>query len=387
MKHGVLIPVLAACLLLQGCSGSPVFGDESREIDQLELVETVGFDAAGELTTVTASTAASGEPVLLKNSAVTVSRAVREMQNFTDKQYIFYGHTSHVLIGEAAARQSLLRYLDYLERDSEMRLDTRLYIVEGGTAEEMITAVSNEKETAGDLLASLDRDVELLSESYVFSCGDTAQMLAKRGCALAAAVRLEQADSILNSESGVTIQSSGYAVIQSGRLLDFLDKELARGVNLLTGRTGGDVIEAPDGTGGIFAARLTGSEAKYAPQFADGTMTGLEIEILLHCNLDELREPLDIFDDRVIEAMEAGVSAVELERIERVLERMRELNCDFCDLQTRARQAAPLRFDRMAEPWETVFPALSFTVTVKTMLERTYDVGLSPLGGWEGEIK
>ena len=64
---------------------------------------------------------------------------------------------------------------------------------------------------------------------------------------------------------------------------------------------------------------------------------------------------------------------------------MQELNCDFCDLQTCVRQSASWKFDRMAEPWETVFPALEFETSVRTVLERTYDVGLSPLRGEEYE--
>lgn len=380
MKRKILLFSLAICLLLQGCTGNPVFGDDSREIDQLELVETVGIDAAGELTTVTASTGTfSGEPVLLKNTAVTVSRAVREMQNYTDRQYIFYGHAAHILIGEAAARQNLNRYLDYIERDSEVRLDTKLFIVQGGTAEDAITAVSNETETAGELLGSLDRDVQLLSESYVFNCGEVSQMLAKRGCALAAAVMLENVDNILDAENSTTIQSTGYAVIQNKKLLCFLDTDLSRGVNLLIDRIGSDVVEAPDGAGNWFAARLTGSETKYTPVFVDGKLSRVEIDMTLRCNLDELHAPLDIYEGTVVQKLEEGISAVEAWRVREVLDRMQTLNCDFCDLQTRVRRAASLRFDRMQETWEEMFPTLEFEVSVRTILERTYDVGLSPL--------
>ena len=387
MKRRILLFSLAICLLLQGCTGNPVFGDDSREIDQLELVETVGIDAAGKLTTVTASTGTfSGEPVLLKNTAVTVSRAVREMQNYTDRQYIFYGHAAHILIGEAAARQNLSRYLDYIERDSEVRLDTKLYIVQGGTAEDAITAVSNETETAGELLESLDRDVQLFSESYVFNCGEVSEMLAKRGCALVAAVMLENVDNILDSENSTTIQSAGYAVIQDEALLCFLDTNLSRGVNLLIDRTGSDVVEAPDGAGSWFAARLTGGETKYTPVFEDGKLSKVKIDVTLHCNLDELHTSLNLYDEAVIRKLEEGVSAVEAWRVQEVLNRMQTLCCDFCDLQTRVRKTSSWRFDRMREPWEIIFPTLEFEVSVKTILERTYDVGLSPLGnGRNGE--
>ena len=216
MKKRLLCPALALCLLLQGCSGRMLFGGDSREIDQLELVETLGFDASGDLTTVTASTASAGETVLLKTEAVTVSRAIREMQNYTAKKYVFYGHTRHILVGEAAARRDLSRYLEYLERDSDMRLDTKLCIVQGSTAEAAIRAVTSEDESAGDLLDSLERDVQLLSESYVFNVEEIARQLAKRNCALAAAVRLEKAVHTPENEDALTIQSSGYAVLRMG---------------------------------------------------------------------------------------------------------------------------------------------------------------------------
>ena len=388
MKRFFLPILLGGSLLLSGCAGNPVFGDDSREIDQLELVETVGIDAAGRLTTVTASTGTfSGEPVLLKNTAVTVSRAVREMQNFTDRQYIFYGHTAHILIGEEAARQGLDRFLDYIQRDSEVRLDTKLYIVQDGRAEDMMTAVSSETETAGELLESLDRDVQLLSESYVFNCGEVAQMLAKRECALVAAVMLENVDSILNSDNSTTIQSTGYAVMQGEKLSCFLDTDLSRGVNLLIDRTGSDVVEAPDGAGGWFAARLVRSSVKYRPVFENGELKRVKIDVVLHCNLDELQTPVDIYDDAVIKTLEEGVSAVEAWRVGEVIRRMQTMNCDFCDLQTRVRQSGAWRFDRMEKSWEELFPTLEFETSVRTVLDRTYDVGLSPLGEREKEPK
>ena len=385
-KRLALLPLLTLALLLQGCGGGLVFGDESREIDQLELVETLGIDAEPDgLVTVTAATDSAGEPVLLRTSGATVSRAVREMQNYTAKKYIFYGHTSHILIGEASARENLNRSLEYLERDSDVRLNTKLCVVQDGTAEAAIRAVTADGETAGDLLASLERDVQLLSESYVFTVGEIAEQLARRGCALAAAVRLEEASHILSREDALTIQSTGYAVIQDERLRGFLDTELARGVNLLIDRVGSDVVEAPDGTGGQFAARLTGAAARFLPEFEDGSLKCVRIEVALRCNLDEVRKPLNLYDEAVIRKLEEGIEAVEAWRVRAVLDRMQTWDCDFCDLQTRVRQAAPWRFDRMPVPWEELFPELDFAVDVTATLERTYDVGLSPLGDWEAD--
>lgn len=385
MKKRVLWPLLF-CVFLQGCRGGLAFGDDSREIDQLELVQTIGIDVSDGMTTVTASSASAGEQMLLKNTGATIARAVREMQNYTAKKYVFYGHVSHILVGETAARQNLNRCLDYLERDSDVRMDAKLYVVQGGTAEHAMRACTTEKENAGDLLDSLERDVQLLSESYVSSIGETARMLAERNCALAAAVTLENVENILSGGSALTIQSSGYAVLQGESLLGFLDTELARGVNLLTDRIGSDVVEADDGADGCFAARLTGGSAAFEPIYENGMLRRVIIHLDLPFNLDEVQNPLDLYDEDVIRQMEEGLNTVENRRVREVLDRMQEWNCDFCDLETRIRQAAPRRFDRMSADWEELFPELDLTVDLSCTLERTYDVGLSPLGEWEERI-
>lgn len=374
---------IASCLLLlsllSGCSRRLVFGD-LREIDQVELVQTLGVDLDGELVKATAATGSLGEPIVLKNSSVSVSRAMREMQDYTAKKYIFYGHAKHLLVGEEAARRSMSFYMEYMERGVEMRLDTGLYVVQGGSAEQAISATTNGDGNVSDLLDSLAKDVELMSESHVFTCGEVAEQLSENGCALCAAVSLVYEDNIVFGGSPVSIQSAGYAVLKEERLVDFLDMNLARGANLLINQTGSDVIEVPDGEGGFIAARLTGSEVRFIPTYADGVVASVDVEISVTCNLDELQHPLDIFDPAVTAELERGIAELERYRVLRVLERSQALDADFCNIGGRLRFRTPLRFDRMTRSWEEQFAAVPFSVSVEAELMRTYDVGRSPIG-------
>ena len=386
MKKRLCSLLLALSLLpLGGCGGKLMFQDR-REIDQLVPVQTMGVDRSGKLYRVSLSAGEEGE-VLLRSPAVTIRRAMEELQVYTERKYIFYGHTRHLLLGETAARSSLPDCLAFVERDGQIRLDTNLFVVKEGTAEEIVQRAESGSGSVGDLLESLAKDVELLGESHVYSCGEVAETLAERGCALAAAVLLTPSEQDLSGESEVTVQGCGYAVLLDSGLCRFLDKNLSRGVNLLTGETGGDVVEAPDGEGGWFAARLTGSSASFAPAFAEGELTGLQLRIEVQCSLEEVHSLLDLSSAGTIRAMEAGIAALELERVEEVIRISQDLGADFCGLGQSARRVAPWRFDGMGTPWEEIFPELPIAVEVAAKLRRSYDGSVSPVQDSEGRRK
>ena len=138
--------LLALLPLLGGCGEKHPFGNV-REIDQLSLAQTLGVDYRVGLCTVTVSAAEEGH-ALLKARAVTLSRAVREMQNYTEKRYIFYGHTRHLLLGPSVLEEELARCLEFVERDGELRMDTKLYALRDCPAEQAVALPDSGKEVA-----------------------------------------------------------------------------------------------------------------------------------------------------------------------------------------------------------------------------------------------
>ena len=111
----------------------------------------------------------------------------------------FSADTRRLLRGavEAAAERGLEPWLEHMERSVEMRLNTFLYVVREGTAQEAVAATGKEGEGVVALLTSLEKDVQLMNESHVFTCGEVAERLAEEGCALAAAISLVEQEDIL----------------------------------------------------------------------------------------------------------------------------------------------------------------------------------------------
>jgi spore germination protein KC len=386
MRKAAVIVMLAALMTpAAGCAGKPLF-DELREIDQLELIRTVGVDSSDGLVTATAASWDTERAVILKNRSVTLSRALSEMQSYTNKKYIFYGHTENLLIGQKAAEEGIDVCLDFIERSPDMRLSTKLYIVRDTTAERMISEAGKESGGIGSLLESLEKDVQLLSESYVFNCGDVAEMIAEDGCALAAAIMLTPGENMLRGGSESTVTAAGYAVFRDAELVRFIDRYYAHGVNLLTDRMEGDIAEVDDGEGGFAAIRLTHSDVRFSARFTpDGNIGAITADINVKGNLEQLQNPLDIYDPAVTERLESALEAMEKYRAEYVMELMKELEADFCRIGRRLEMRYPVRFSRIAGDWPRQLAGAETEVRVNAEILRTYEAGLSPVEAWRRE--
>lgn len=119
-----------AALTLTGCRRGPGLLPYAREIEDMELMQTLGVDRAGEGQVEVTASSGSGDPAeggghrCVPGQAGTISAAVLGMQG-EGSSYLYFGHVGQLLLGEELARQGVEPALDYILRDVETRLDTR----------------------------------------------------------------------------------------------------------------------------------------------------------------------------------------------------------------------------------------------------------------------
>ena len=130
MKKRLVLLVLLLMLLLTGCRRYSGFLPYAREIEDMELIRTLGVDTAGDAgVTITASGGTSQEETqVVSGEAGTISAAVLELQG-EGSSYLYFGHVTQLLLGEGLAKRGVMPSLDYVLRDVEMRLETALYVV------------------------------------------------------------------------------------------------------------------------------------------------------------------------------------------------------------------------------------------------------------------
>ena len=326
MKKQVLL-VLLLMLLLTDCRRYSGFLPYAREIEDMELIRTLGVDGAGETgVAITASGGTSQEETeVVSGEAGTISAAVLELQG-EGSSYLYFGHVTQLLLGEELARRGVMPSLDYVLRDVEMRLETALYVVRNGTAGQAIEAAADDG-SATDRLEALADDAGLTANSMPRTVKDVLAELDRQGASFLPEVL---------ADDGLT--AAGYGILKDGALVGWAEGDAALGVNLIFGKVDADVVEvqAPDGTAA--ALRVVGAAASVRPIWQGDTLAGLKV----HCKVDaNLAEGSAMPDQATLDALEAALAQVEAGRMAQALELSRALDADYLGLRQSAAFAVP----------------------------------------------
>ena len=365
----------------------------ARDIDDLELMRIMGIDVGETMKNGIKVTMAGGDQsagqggeswptVVLSQEGESLSKACTDLKSFGET-FIFFGHVTQCLVGEAAAEGGLVRLLDYYERNVELRLSAPLFIVKGSTAAQMIQEGTGGGEgTIIKRLESIETDIRLRSDTSRRTVKEILAQLSENGCALVPALTLEESPaSDEEEEVEKTIQTDGYAVFRENRLTGFLTPQLAWGANFLLEEIYGGILELDLADGTMAALQMLGSSCEWKPEFQDGTLVGLTASVLAEGAISELQGSADPLVRADLEEMEALAGEKIAELICQVLEISQKENADFLHLERTIGVLRPDRWYDLQENWDEIFPQLPIQVEVEVELRRTFDVNQSLEGG------
>lgn len=361
-RSGWMVLLLAAFLPLSGCKETFDFLPYAREIEDMALMRTLGVDLTAEGVRVTASTGIQDQgakpPTILEEEARSISAACLSMQA-QGAAYVFYGHVGQLLLGEDLARQGVRPALDYVMRDIEMRLETKLYVLQGGEAGAAIQAAAQE-DSAAEQLEALEADAGLLSDFMNRTVEEVLEDLEENGDSFVPALTL--------GENG-RLEPAGYALIQDGALVGWAQGEAAMGINLLQGWVDADVLEVDVPTGRRAALRLVGAKTRVEPVFEGDSLTGLRLRCRVNANLAEYDGAAD---EAVLTALERALEERCRARLTAVAELCRTLEGDFVQFAPRAGRSAPWRWSAIQEQWNPA--GWNLDVVVEAELWRGYNM-------------
>ncbi len=444
MKRGAIVLVGIILAVMAVKQDTMTF---ARDIDDLELMRVMGIDWDPRKPESLTMTAAGGdqsngkegenkEPVILSQEAATLAKACTSIQS-QGQNFIFFGHVTQCLVGEAAAQRDLVELLDYYERNLELRLNAPLYIVKGGRAREMLEEGSGpEGGTVVKRLEAIEMDAQFESASLKRSVKDTLAQLTENGCTLVPALTLSdssegggtsdgdsanentggqgglqsgagggqsggqaeaqdggqeggQRDSQEDSqeegggETGAkAIQTAGYAVFRDRRLTGFLTPEETRGANFLLDEIYDGILELDLPDGSRVAVQLLDSQCSWKPRFEGKHLTGLSVNLVAEGAIGEIMGSADPMDREALGEMEELAAEQIWRMVASVLKRSQEEETDFLHLERKIGLRRPDCWHNLQREWDQVFPELDWEVQVIMRLRWTYDVNQS-LGGVE----
>jgi len=371
-----------------------------REIDRLIFVRAVGVDKAEDkdevkLTVASRRDGASKSPgkqqtserkTFLFSEGKTVFDANRNFLNYAEKD-IFWGHTEYIFLGETAARDDVLKYLDFFIRNHENRLDTSIAVVKGTTASELFKGFGTE--LVHERMSNLYENVGGLSESKEIQLSEFIEKLnSKYSCAYIPYVYIfKKAESmeIGDIEKEIDIVLDGFAIFRGSKLVDFLKGKKARGLNWITGDVKSGIIDVIDSKGNNIALEIIESDVIIKTKVI-GETPYIDVKVRVNSNIGELSGKLDIFNKDSITKLEIQQSEIVKNEVESVVKFAKQNDVDILGFGDKIFHQHPVKWEAIKDNWEEVFPEVSVNVEVESKISRVYNIG-KPIRYWEEKEK
>ena len=381
MKHvihphtGRSVRALAMALLLApqlaACSG---LLPERRAIEQLQIIQTVGADYAPGGVRLSLAAAAGqdgqGPSAGLTGTGRNLTAALERIRESSVEEELFLGHVQTLLVGQEAAEHGLDDLLGAVCRSADLRLDMPLYIVRGGSAEELVLGAGSGSRGITEILRAVGSRSERRLGERGSSAAALLRSLSRRGGALAQALRYENAA----EDGGKTAVDAGLAVLADGVLSAWIEPEDVLGVELLRGGTAGRELSVLDLGGLPVTLSLQRGESRILPVWnEDGSLRGLDVLAQVRAAVLETAgeggEGPDQDEDYLTAQLESAVS----ERIGRILRLERQLKLDFLALEERVSLASPERWRALDAPLGELLDSLEISITVRGDLLHSFD--------------
>lgn len=418
-----LLIIICSLPTFSGCSS---IYSNYREIQQLMVIQTMGFDrekGAMQISMAAAAEASGGGPRRMSAQGGTITAAIDRAYKLSYEEEIFLSHVNHLLVGEAAAEEGLGSLLDYVCQSPTMRIDIPLYIVRGGTANQAVMEVGDDNKGISEVMQTVRESFASPSNSHVFTVADTINSLLRYGSALVCAVEcVPSSEPIGPSKSENSQQSSGqesqqgedqaaqqdgsqdvqqgksqsegqgtqettqeesplmavpagYAVIREGKLCKFIETEDAVAVGLITDSLPITDITVTDMNSKNTTLELNQGSADVTPVWdSEGKLKGLNIQAQVKASVLETGSWEHSDGNEYINHLTAQLESAISQRLSELLHCSMQLKADFLGLAGQVERKSPENYRLMSQSFSELLPGLELEITVRGQLSHTNDM-------------
>lgn len=393
----IIIPAVMIILFSTGCKDGTLL-PKGIEITDLEMVRIIALDRGKAPDAVKVSIMARGqeggnaesggdgkgegqrsklEAIILTAEGKSVLDTVRNFQTYTDKQ-MFLGHIDFYLIGEEAARENLSKYVDFISRDDEVRLNSTIFIVEGPAGK--ILEISNASDYfLPERLKNLSQNISLLSISSKMKLLDLIGRLDENGtfgiavpCIRQTVFEKQQENGEIGLKNEFTLD--GYAIIKDLKLVGFIHCPVSRGYNFICNKVFSGTIDLSDPEGNTVTTEILGSRTSIVPRIKGNRLVGVDIRTQFETNIDEVHSTEDIFREDTLRFLERQQSDRIKDEMEKCVEAAKEYKTDFIGIGEKVNLRHPILWKGLKEQWPLIFADLPVTVEVESRIDRSYNI-------------
>jgi spore germination protein KC len=276
------------------------------------------------------------------------------------------------------------KYIDFITRDHEIRLSPKVYIVKDGSAKELLFKTSSDDRFITEKMDGFKSDADYLSDFIETDILKVVNMLEDSSVVIPAVKYKAYEDKkIIGKQPEKDVCLCGYAVLKNAALIGYIDKEYARGYNILINEVESMPVNVMDEVGKPVSMDVLNSDVKVKAEFNGDKLE--EVIFITHVvsAIAEQHSLEDIFKLSSLAKLSSGMADVIKSDMEKVIAFSQEKKADCIQLGQRLEMAHPYKWQKIKDNWEEMFPELNIKVEVDVKLARSYDIQL-PVGAKGG---
>lgn len=359
------------------------------EVSDAQVVEVIGLDA-GETDDISVSLLfephkGEDEKDGPKEKVLTVTAGSfigteEGIQNYEDK--IFIGsHVKDVVIGEQIAKEDFIRAIDFLSKNNEFRLDTKIYIAKESAASELFfESIDNGYIVSKriDKLSLSDRGEREIRSVEIIDV--VKSLLAEDKIVVIPCIEIvengekQMADYIINTskEENKRVELAGYALFKDGKLFSYLGNIESMGYDYIKNLISEEGIKLVDGDD-VIGIAMTGSSSKMKYEFSGDTLNKVVISIDTTNSVLETSSGKNVFAGDIERLQELENSYIK-DVIKSTIQYSQNVNIDFLGIGENLELNHPYKWRNIKENWNEMFSTIPIEVEVNSKIKEQYGI-------------
>ncbi|MBD2867349.1 Ger(x)C family spore germination protein [Paenibacillus arenilitoris] len=374
---------VGAAVLLAGCW-------DRRELNDLAIAVGMGLDRQGGQTQVTVQIVNPGEvaskkdgggyspPVTtLKVAESTTIEALRKLTVVAPRK-VYMSHLRILVIGEGLARQGILKVMDGISRNHELRSDFYIVVAKGTTAGQVMKILTPiDKIPANKMFSTLEMSdklwaatVSMQLDKFISDLSNPTKDTVLTGIVITGNGKSGQSKKNMSRISPyVNLAYSGVALFKEDKLVDWLNEEEAKGYNYIMGNVNNSAGHIACPGGGTAALDITRSESKVKGKVARG-QPSIHIDLFVEQNIGEVRCEVDLMKEANIQALEEIAEEKLTQMMKAAIRKAKKNKADIFGFGEKIEDADPKSWRKLKKDWDDYFSRLDVSIQVNAKFRR-----------------
>lgn len=295
-------------------------------------------------------------------------------------RFLSLGHIRVIVISEKFAREGIKDIMDVLERESETRLTSLLFISKGQAAvDSMTTMTVFGRIPANDLVEKLETTSKQFGYNYRMEVDDVIRGIQiPGGGPLINGVMVtgdmekgNSNDNIKAIEPKAALMVTGIAAFKEDKLKGWLQGETAIGTGLLMNKINQVPAFISIGEGEYLSFNIYLTQVHIHANAEDVEHPIFTIQITQQAGLKESPNSLDLTDPKVLNELSELIEKKTNEQVRLAVSAARDLKSDYLGFGEAIERKNPRGWKKVRDHWENIFATCKVNVDVDVVIRHT----------------